>query len=87
MDLIIECIGEVIIEGAFEIIKNKKISKWIRYPLAVFLTLVYSSIIALILYIAILALKKNILITIVLLLVVIFLIIGTISYFNRNKKQ
>lgn len=33
MELLFEFLGEIFFEGIIEIIKNKKISKWIRYPL------------------------------------------------------
>lgn len=32
MELLFEILGEIFFEGIFEIIKNKNISKWIRYP-------------------------------------------------------
>ena len=33
MDFLIELIGDVLIEGSFELATNKKVSKWIRYPI------------------------------------------------------
>lgn len=35
MDLITEFIVEVILEGIVELIRNKNINKWIRYPLLI----------------------------------------------------
>ena len=42
MEFIIECILELLLEGSIEVLPNKKISKWIRYPLAIFVILFFS---------------------------------------------
>ncbi len=41
MEFLVELIGEVFFEGITEIIKNKKISKWIRYPILFVMSFVY----------------------------------------------
>lgn len=48
MELLIEILGEVVLEGIVELITNKKISKWIRYPLSIIFFMFYLSIIILI---------------------------------------
>lgn len=40
MDFIFELVADLIFEGSIEISKNKKISKWIRYPI-IFLLLAF----------------------------------------------
>lgn len=48
MELLSELIFELLLEGSAEIAKDKKINKWIRYPLAVLLSLfILAAIIAL----------------------------------------
>ena len=39
MDLILEFIFDLVLESSMEIAKDKKIKKWIRYPLAFLLSL------------------------------------------------
>lgn len=41
MDLLFEFLFEIIIDGSAEICANKKISKWIRYPLGILLLLFF----------------------------------------------
>jgi len=41
MDLVTEFIIEVILEGIVELIQNKKISKWVRYPLLIIISAFY----------------------------------------------
>lgn len=53
MEVFIEVLGEIFFEGIFELIKNKKVSKFIRYPLLVLVCLFYMSILTLFLYIVI----------------------------------
>ena len=45
MDLLIEIILELILEGSIEISSNRKVPKWIRYPLILILTILFSIII------------------------------------------
>ena len=45
MELLLELIFELLIEGSAEIAKDKKVNKWIRYPLAVLLLLFILAII------------------------------------------
>lgn len=89
MELVIEFIGEIIIEGIIELIQNKKISKWIRYPLLIIISLFYALILGGIGIIMLKAFNENILIGIFLLLVEILLIIGIICIIRKaiNKKD
>lgn len=89
MDLIIEFVGEVIIEGIIELIQNKKISKWIRYPLLIIISLFYTAIIAAITFISIKCFSKNSLLSIFLLSVDVLLIVGIVSIIRKsiNKKE
>lgn len=56
MDLLFEILVELIFDGSVEIAKSKKVSKWIRYPIILFLMLFILSIIALMGYISVLIL-------------------------------
>ncbi len=50
MELLIELIFELILEGSTEVAKNKKISKWIRYPIAMILILFITAILSLLIF-------------------------------------
>ena len=83
MDILFEIIIDLFFEGSLEICSNKKISKWIRYPLLIILTL---SIIILILGLLILGIslfKENIIISLILIVCSILLIIGSIIKFKN----
>lgn len=58
MDEIIEIILELVIEGSIELLPNKKIPKWIRYPLA-FIILLFALAVISVLLIAGLAILKH----------------------------
>ena len=89
MDLIIEFIGEFIIEGIIELIQNKKISKWIRYPLLLVISAFYSLIIVALGIIMIKVFSENILFGVCLLIIEIILILGIICIIKKamNKKR
>lgn len=89
MDLIIEFVGELILEVIMELIQNEKISKWIRYPLLIIISLFYAIIVIGIAVIMIKSFSENIIIGILLLLADILLIVGLICMLRKviNKKN
>lgn len=89
MDFLIELIGEILIEGSFELGTNKKISKWIRYPILTLLIIFYSVIILGILFIGINSINENFWLSIFLMGVALILFIGTIVAIKRklNSKE
>lgn len=87
MDFIFEIVGEILIEGAFEIISNKKIPKWIRYPILMFITLFYSLIVGTFIYLGLDFLKKSIITSLIIFLIAIFLIIMIVVVIIKNKKK
>lgn len=91
MDILIECLLELIMEGGIEIVQNKKVNKWIRYPIAIFLCVFIISIIFIVMYLGIICLFNNeIKIKLIGLVVAILdsiLIIGSIKKVNKIKKE
>lgn len=84
MELFFELLGEIFFEGIIEIIKNKKISKWIRYPLFILISAFYLAIFGIVLIICIkLFAKKEILSGVVVLFIVILLLILYICFFRK----
>lgn len=59
MDDILEIIAELLFDISIEVIQNKKISKWIRYPLFGFISVLYTFLIIVLLYITISLLKGS----------------------------
>lgn len=58
MEFVFEILLELILDGSFEISKNKKVSKIIRYPLIGFIILLFLGVTLLIFYTGILAYQK-----------------------------
>lgn len=83
MDLVFEFILELFLEGGIEVSKNKKISKWIRYPILAIIILFFSIMIFGILFIGILLISVNILASIFMIGIGLFMLIGTISKFRK----
>ena len=84
MDFLIELIGDVLIEGSFELATNKKVSKWIRYPILSLFIIFYSAIILGILFIGINSINENFWLSIFLIVVSLVLFIGTIVAIKRK---
>lgn len=83
MDFIIELVIELLLEGSIEISSNKKVSKWIRYPLILFIVTLFAGIILLMLYLSFSLLNKNALAAILILIISVFMLISAI---NKLKK-
>lgn len=92
MDDIIEFILELILEGTIEISSNKKVPKWIRYPL-IALTLLFFAIVTFgLIIIGIFMSKENIYIGIFFIIIgLILLVAGIIKidkiYIEKKEKQ
>ncbi len=89
MDIILEAVFELLFEGIVAISSNKKISKWIRYPLITIIAAFYLVLIGLFLKLGINIYNKNKLGSIVLILISILLIIICVVGFKKvylNKR-
>ena len=88
MEFIIECILELLLEGSIEVLPNKKISKWIRYPLAIFVILFFLVAIGLFFLVGILAMKDDALpFGIIFIAIGIVLLVGYIHNFIEVKNK
>lgn len=83
MDFIIELVIELLLEGSIEISSNKRVSRWIRYPLIVFIVTLFAGIILLMLYLSFSLLNKNVLVAILILIISLFLLIAAIIKFKK----
>lgn len=84
MNLLIEFILELILEGSIEIVKVKKIPKFIRYPILALIILFFSIIILGLIILGILSLKKNILFGLFSIILGIIFLIETV---HKTKEQ
>ena len=83
MDFIIELVIELLLEGSIEVSLNKKVSKWIRYPLILFIVTIFMGIILLMFYLGFSLLNKNVLAAILILIISTFMLISAIIKFKK----
>ena len=83
MEFLIELILELFFEGGEEICSDRRISKWIRYPIAIIIILFISAVILGILFLGIYFLKDTILIGIFFIIISIVMIIGALMKFKK----
>ncbi len=88
MELLLEIIFELIVEGSIEVSKNRKISKWIRYPLVVLISLFIIAIIGFLIFVGfVLILEEDRYAKLGGILFLIFDIILIISAVRNIKKE
>lgn len=84
MDVIIEFILELVLEGGIEFGADKRVSKWIRYPLLTIVILFYAAIIFGLLVVGIMALRKDIGTGLTVLLIDLLIMVLTIGAFRKK---
>lgn len=84
MEYIFEFILELVFESSIDASKNKKIPKYIRYPLIVIIALFFIIVIGLIFLTGILSLKENVVAGIFFILIGIFMTIMSIVKFRKT---
>ena len=91
MDDIIEFILEFVLEIGAEVAADRKVPKWIRYPLLVFFLLLYASITVGLLVCGVLIFEESPVFAIILIVVGLFILGGGIFKFRkthlRNKEN
>lgn len=83
MDLVIEFLMELLFEGAMEVSKNRKVSNWIRYPLIILIVLLFGLVIFGIFILGIAIRKENLLLSVLLIVLSIFLLVASILKFKK----
>lgn len=84
MDLLIEFILELILEGSIEIVKVEKIPKFIRYPILCLIILLFTTIILGLIILGILSIKKELFLGLFLIALGFVFLLGII---HKTKKQ
>lgn len=88
MDLILELIFDLVLESSMEIAKDKKIKKWIRYPLAFLLSLFIIAVIGTIFFVGVIfIIDEEINIKLAGILFIIFDIILIASAIRKIKNE
>ena len=92
MDLIIEFIIELILEGSFELSKNLKTPKWLRYPLIILVLLFFIAIIAIIFIVGLITLKESTIIGLLLIVISVAFTVFSVAkfidiYIKRNPNS
>lgn len=83
MKFIIEFIIDFLFESSIEVSKDKKVPKYIRYPLIAIIPLFFIVVIGLIFYIGIIVLKESIIAGIILILIGLYMFIAGILKFRK----
>ena len=83
MEFIFEFVFELLFEGGMEVTSNRKISKWIRYPILVIFALIFIAIIGLIMFMGIASLKNTIIGGIFIIGLGIFMLVSCIIKFRQ----
>lgn len=86
MDFIIEVIGEIIIESLFELSTNKKVPKWIRYPLLILVISALTSIIILMIYLGFKLMMDNLLVGLIIIGLATLIFILVFMAFRKKLK-
>lgn len=88
LEFIFECILEIFVEGGMEVGSNKKISKYIRYPILFLLVIFFLGVISLILFIGISIFKESTLCSVIIISVAFIILIEVIVKFIKiyNKR-
>lgn len=83
MEFIIELILELLLEGSIEVSSNRKVSKWIRYPLIIFITTIFSGVILLIIFLGLSLLNDWFLAGIIFLIIGIVMFVSAVIKFKK----
>ena len=87
MDFIIELLLDLIFEGSIEISKNKKVPKWIRYPLIFIISLFMIVVLVGIEVLGFLIIEDNSLFGIIIIILGLILLVLAIIKFIKTKKE
>ncbi|MBQ5917037.1 MAG: hypothetical protein IIW92_00540 [Lachnospiraceae bacterium] len=87
MSAILEFIAELIFDGAIELAKNKKVSKWIRYPMIAIISVFYLTILGIILFYGYKLIKHNIIGGLTILGIASFILILAIYALRKEAKE
>ena len=59
MDILLEIVGELVLEGCLAVGSNRKVSKWVRYPLLTLVLLFYLAVAGILLTVTVVSLREG----------------------------
>ncbi len=83
MEFLLELLLELALEGSIEVIKSRKVPKYIRYPLIILLSLFFIAVIGLIFFAGILSFKKSALLGILLIVLGLWMLLMSVIKFRK----
>ena len=83
MDIVLEFFLELIVDGGIEASGNKKLSRWIRYPLIALVVLFFGAVIAMMFYLAFGLSSDEPVASVILSLLGLFFMVGTVLKFRK----
>lgn len=83
MDIVLEFFLELIVDGGIEASGNKKMSRWIRYPLIALVVLFFGAVIVMMFYLAFGLSSDEPVASIVFSLLGLFFLVGTVLKFRK----
>lgn len=84
MEDILEFLLELVFEGGEELCRSRRVSKWIRYPIMILMSLMCAGIIFLMFFISWISWKENVLISIVMAAFGIILIVALVLKIRKE---
>lgn len=83
MDIVLEFFLELIVDGGIEASGNKKLSRWIRYPLIALVILFFGAVIAMMFYLAFGLSSDEPVASVIFSLLGLFFLVGTVLKFRK----
>lgn len=83
MDIILGFFLELLVDGVIETSGNKKLSRWIRYPLILLVVLFFGAVIAIVFYLAFGLSAEEPVASVILSLLGLLLLVGTVLKFRK----
>ena len=83
MDIVLEFFLELIVDGGIEASGNKKLSRWIRYPLIALVVLFFGAVIAMMFYLAFGLSSNEPVASVAFSSMGVFLLVGTLLKFKK----
>lgn len=83
MEILVEFLLELVVDGGIEASGNKNLSRWIRYPLMVLVILFFCAVIALVFYMGVSVYTEEPVASVLFCLLGLFLLVGTILKFRK----
>lgn len=84
MEDILEFLLELVLEGGEELCRSRRVSKWIRYPIMILMSLMFVGVIFLMFYISWISWKENALFSIVMAAFGIILIVALVFKIRKE---